>query len=80
MLTPLLGVVQISAETAEHHVELPVPAWVYGVGIMAVLLLMMVATLAFTNLGNRHEAVEEHIDPHKSFPDEQHNDEEQTHY
>ncbi|GAB3273453.1 hypothetical protein [Arthrobacter pigmenti] len=74
MLTPLLGVVQISAQTVEHHVELPMPAWLYGVGIMAGLLLLMLVTVAFTNLGNRHEAVDEHLDPHKSFPDEQHHD------
>ncbi len=72
MLTSLQSAVQITAETAERHVELPVPAWVYGVGIMVVLIVMMFVTLAFMNLGNRHEAVEEHADPHKSFPDEQH--------
>lgn len=72
MLTSLQSAVRITAETVEQHVELPVPAWVYGAGIMAALLLMMFVTLAFMNLGNRHEAVEEHVDPHKSFPDEQH--------
>lgn len=82
MLTPLQSAVQITAETVEQHAELPIPAWTYGVGIMAVLLLMMFVTLAFMNLGNRHEAVEEHADPHKSFPDEQHhpNVEEKSHH
>ncbi|WP_026818314.1 hypothetical protein [Arthrobacter castelli] len=81
MLTPLLGVVQISAETAQHHTELPMPAWLYGVGIMGVFLLLMLTTVAFTNLGNRHEAHDEHLDPHKTFPVEQrHDDEEQINY
>lgn len=81
MLTPLLGIVQITAEAAGHHNELPMPAWLYGVGIMAVFLLLMVTTMAFTNLGNRHEAHDEHTDPHKSFPVEQRHDHgEQTNY
>lgn len=72
MLTTLQSAVQVAAATVEGHTELPMPAWLYGVGIMTILLLLMLVTLAFMNLGNRHEAVEEHTDPHKSFPDEQH--------
>ena len=38
-------------------------------GVMfAILLVLMFITLSYGNLGNRHEAVEEHADPHRQHP------------
>ncbi len=65
MLTQMLAV---ASETAEHHTELPMPAIAYGAIMMGLLLLLMFATIAFTSLGHRHEAVEEHADPHRQHP------------
>lgn len=65
MLTQILVV---ASETTEHHTELPMPALAYGGIIMGVLLVLMFATIAFTSLGHRHEAVEEHADPHRQHP------------
>lgn len=69
MLTQILGAAVVAAgETAEHHVELPAHPVVYGAVIMAALLLLMFITLSFSNVGRRHEAVEEHADPHRQHP------------
>lgn len=42
--------------------------WVFGVSIFALLLVMMFVTLSYTNLGKRHEPVDEHSDPHRQHP------------
>ena len=31
-------------------------------------MVLMFATMAFTSLGHRHEAVPEHVDPQRQFP------------
>ena len=36
--------------------------------IFAIMLVLMFVTLSYSNLGNRHEAVEEHSDPHRQHP------------
>jgi hypothetical protein len=56
------------ATEALEHAELPMPAIAYGLIVMAVLLTLMIVTVSFSNVRNRHEAVEEHIDPHKQHP------------
>ncbi|MEV7604525.1 hypothetical protein AB0N65_03675 [Paenarthrobacter sp. NPDC089322] len=61
----------IAAQTEGGHEELaPLWAepWVFGVVMFALLLVLMFVTLSYTNLGNRHEAVEEHSDPHRQHP------------
>jgi hypothetical protein len=66
MLSQVLDAALVASEA--HHVELPVPAWAIGAGFMAAFLLMMFATIAFTSVGHRHSAVEEHADPHRQHP------------
>lgn len=70
MLSQFLDAAVVAAETGEHavHVELPMDPVLYGIIIMGALLALMFVTLAFTSLGNRHDAVEEHADPHKQHP------------
>ncbi|WP_026552042.1 hypothetical protein [Arthrobacter sp. H20] len=71
MLSQLLNATLVASETGgEHggHVELPMDPVLYGIIIMGALLALMLITLAFSSLGNRHEAVEEHADPHKQHP------------
>ncbi len=60
-----LGSVVLATEVMETHTELPMPALAYGLIVMGLLLLMMLVTISFANVRNRHEAIEEHIDPHK---------------
>ncbi|WP_298252792.1 hypothetical protein [uncultured Arthrobacter sp.] len=60
-----LGSAMLATEGTEHHTELPMPALAYGLIIMGLLLLLMLVTVSFANVRNRHEAVEEHVDPHK---------------
>lgn len=68
MLSQFLDAALVASETVVEHVELPMPAVVYGAIIMGGLLALMLVTMAFTSLGHRHEAVEEHTDPHKQHP------------
>lgn len=68
MLTQFLGAALLASEAVEVQRELPMPALVYAAVIMGGLLALMFVTLSFSNLGNRHEAVEEHADPHKQHP------------
>jgi hypothetical protein len=65
MLTQVYSAALAASET---HVELPIPATVIGGGIFVVFLIMMFATMAFTSVGQRHAAVEEHVDPHRQHP------------
>ncbi len=68
MLTQILNVAVVAGEAVEHHRELPMPALAYAALIMGALLFLMFCTIAFTSLGHRHEAVEEHADPHRQHP------------
>ncbi len=68
MLNHLYGAALVASETAEHHKELPMSPVMYAVVIMGALLLLMFVTIAFTSVGKRHEAVPEHVDPHKQHP------------
>lgn len=64
MLTQLAGVVLAAAE--EHELApLIAPPYVIGGVMLAVLLTLMVVTVSFMNLGNRHAAVEATDDPHR---------------
>ena len=58
----------ILAGEVSGHTELPMPAIVYPIIIGAFLLLLMLITVSFSNLGHRHEATREHLDPHKQHP------------
>ena len=60
----------IAAQTEGGHEPAPLWAepWVFGIVMFAILLVLMFVTLSYTNLGNRHEAVEEHADPHRQHP------------
>lgn len=63
MLSQLTGAV--TATEHEAPAELFMPFWMFGVSIFAILLILMLITVSFANLGNRHEAVEETVDPNK---------------
>ncbi|MDQ0734425.1 hypothetical protein [Arthrobacter agilis] len=60
-----LGSALLANEAMEQQHSLPMPPLVYGLIVMGVLLTLMIVTVSFSNVRNRHEAVEEHIDPHK---------------
>ncbi|GAA5197131.1 MULTISPECIES: hypothetical protein [Arthrobacter] len=52
--------------------EAPAPLWappiVFGITIFSILLVLMFVAVSYTNLGNRHDAVDEHSDPHRQHP------------
>ncbi|HET6268658.1 MAG TPA: hypothetical protein VFE00_01110 [Arthrobacter sp.] len=58
-----------AAEESGHELApLWADPWVFGAVVFAILLVMMFVTLSYSNLGRRHEAVEEHSDPHRQHP------------
>jgi len=65
MLTQLVGAAAITASETEELAPLFMPYWMFGVTIFLIMLLLMLITVSFTNLGNRHEAHEEELDPHR---------------
>ena len=52
----------------EELAPLIAPPFVIGGSMFAILLVLMFITLSYGNLGRRHEAVEEHADPHRQHP------------
>jgi hypothetical protein len=52
----------------EELAPLIAPPFVIGGLMLVLLLVMMFITLSYSNLGRRHEAVEEHSDPHRQHP------------
>jgi hypothetical protein len=67
MLIQLSSAALMAAEVVEEHAEATSPL-VYGGVIFAVFMVLMFATMAFTSLGHRHEAVAEHVDPQRQHP------------
>jgi len=61
---------QIVASVAEHEERAPLLAepWVFGISMFAILVVLMLVTLSYGNLGKRHSAVDEHADPHRQHP------------
>ena len=71
MLASLISTaVNVTGEAAGHEERAPLIAepWVIGVTLFTVLVALMLTTMAFKSLGRRHEAVEEHADPHRQHP------------
>ncbi|MCZ2403935.1 hypothetical protein IV498_12275 [Paenarthrobacter sp. Z7-10] len=64
MLTQLAGAAIIAAET-EEKAPLFMPWWMFGVVIFGILLVLMFVCMSFSNMGNRHEPVDESADPHR---------------
>lgn len=67
MLIQLSSAALMAAEVAEEHAE-GTPALVYGGVIFGIFMVLMFATMAFTSLGHRHDAVAEHVDPQRQHP------------
>ncbi|CAM3216002.1 hypothetical protein PSET11_03087 [Arthrobacter ulcerisalmonis] len=62
-------ITSVAAEAEEHELApLWADAWVFGVVIFGILLLLLFVTLSYGNLGLRHTATEEHADPHRQHP------------
>ncbi|HEY8294544.1 MAG TPA: hypothetical protein VIG41_04345 [Micrococcaceae bacterium] len=64
MLIQFAGVVAAASE-AEDKAPTIAPPYVVGGTIFVILLILLCITLSYSNLGRRHEPVEEHSDPHR---------------
>ncbi|MBT1003845.1 hypothetical protein KIH31_14680 [Paenarthrobacter sp. DKR-5] len=78
MLTPFFSAV-VAASQAEEKAPTIAPPFVIGGTIFVVLLVLMFVTVSYTNLGNRHEPVEEHADPHRAHPNKHDRGQAQAH-
>ena len=69
MLLQQIATLVAAAEESGHELApLIAPPFVIGGVMLVVLLVMMFITLSYSNLGRRHEVVEEHADPHRQHP------------
>ena len=70
MLLQHIATVVTAAGGSGHEELAPIiaPPLVVGAVMFAVLMVMLFVTLSYSNLGKRHEAVEEHADPHRQHP------------
>ncbi|MWC00313.1 hypothetical protein [Agromyces seonyuensis] len=50
----MLNTAAVLAEAG--HVELPMPAYMYGVVALVIFLVLMVVTLSYRDVANRHKA------------------------
>ncbi|MDQ0030493.1 hypothetical protein [Arthrobacter bambusae] len=53
---------------AEAPAPLLAPPFVIGITMFSILLVLLFIAVSYTNLGNRHDPVEEHSDPHRQHP------------
>lgn len=71
MLASLISAaVNVSAEAAGQEAQAPTiaPPFVIGVSMFVIFVILLFVTASYTNLGRRHEAVDEHADPHRQHP------------
>lgn len=67
MQTILTGVTILAAEGGHHVVnETIFPTWVFGVGVFAILMLMLAVTMSFSSVGKRHPAPTTAVEAHGS--------------
>ncbi|OMH24692.1 hypothetical protein BKD30_07950 [Tersicoccus phoenicis] len=69
MLTQMAAAV-LSA--AEDKAPVIAPPAVVMLVIFGVFLVLLFVTVSFTNVGMRHEAHDEHVDPQRTLPAEHH--------
>jgi hypothetical protein len=70
MLSQQIATIVAAAGGSGHEELAPLiaPPFVIGGIMFAVLMIMLFVTLSYSNLGKRHEVVEEHADPHRQHP------------
>ena len=70
MLSQQIATIVAAAGGSGHEELAPLiaPPFVIGGIMFAVLMIMLFITLSYSNLGKRHEVVEEHADPHRQHP------------
>ncbi|MEH0109020.1 hypothetical protein V6N00_04725 [Tersicoccus sp. MR15.9] len=70
MLTSMAAAVLSAAEEAPAPTIAPAP--VVMLVIFGVFLVLLFITVSFTNVGMRHDAHDEHVDPQRTLPAEHH--------
>jgi len=70
MLLQQIATLVAAAGESGHEELAPLiaPPFVIGGSMLVLLLVMIFITLSYSNLGRRHEVVDEHADPHRQHP------------
>ena len=62
----------MASEAASSGLEPHTWALIIGGGIFVALMILLLITVSYTNVGNRHEAKEEEHDIHRQFKTHEH--------
>ncbi|MGN6405341.1 hypothetical protein [Sinomonas sp.] len=70
LATLLTTALTVSAQATGEEAPAPTiaPPFVIGITLFVVFVVLLFVTLSYTNLGRRHEATDEHADPHRQHP------------
>lgn len=70
MLSQQIATFVAAAGESGHEELAPLiaPPFVIGGTMFAILVVLLMITLSYSNLGRRHVVVEEHADPHRQHP------------
>ena len=70
MLSQQIATFVAAAGESGHEELAPLiaPPVVIGATMFAILVVLLLITLSYSNLGRRHVVVEEHADPHRQHP------------
>lgn len=70
MLSQQIATFVAAAGESGHEELAPLiaPPFVIGGTMFAILVVLLLITLSYSNLGKRHAVVEEHADPHRQHP------------
>ncbi|RKR29767.1 hypothetical protein [Arthrobacter oryzae] len=70
MLSQQIATFVAAAGESGHEELAPLiaPPFVIGGSMFLLLVVLLLITLSYSNLGRRHEVVEEHSDPHRQHP------------
>jgi hypothetical protein len=70
MLSQQIATFVAAAGESGHEELAPLiaPPFVIGGAMFLVLVVLLLITLSYSNLGRRHAVVDEHADPHRQHP------------
>jgi hypothetical protein len=68
MLSQQIATFVAAAGDNEELAPLIAPPFVIGGAMFLILVVLLLITLSYSNLGRRHAVVDEHADPHRQHP------------
>lgn len=69
LATLMTTALSVSAEASgEAKAPTIAPPYIVGITMFIIFVVLLFVTLSYSNLGRRHEPVDEHADPHRQHP------------